>query len=76
MSFGEERFEYRPERPGRHYALIVAAMREKVRQNPDVRKVLIATGDLVLRPDHHEEAGAVAAWRYCEILMRIRDEGR
>ena len=76
VSFGGERFEYRPERSGRHYALIVAAMREKVRQNPDVRKALLSTRDLVLRPDHHEEAGAAAAWRYCEILMRIRDEWR
>lgn len=76
VSFGGDRFAYRPARPGRHYALIVAAMREKVRQNPDVRKALLGTGDLVLRPDHHEEAGAVAAWRYCEILMRIRDEWR
>jgi len=47
-----------------------------VRQNPDVERVLLATGDLTLRPDHHEEAGAVAAWRYCEILMRIRDDLR
>ncbi len=76
VSFEGERFEYRPERPGRHYALIVAAMREKVRQNPEVRRVLLATGDLVLRPDHHEEANAREAWRYCTILMQIRAELR
>jgi predicted NAD-dependent protein-ADP-ribosyltransferase YbiA (DUF1768 family) len=76
VSFEGERFEYRPDRPGRHYALIVAAMREKVRQNPDVRKVLLATGDLVLRPDHHEEANAREAWRYCTILMQLRAELR
>lgn len=76
VTFEGERFEYRPNRPGRHYALVVAAMREKVRQNPDVRRVLLATGDLVLKPDHHEEAGAPAAWRYCTILMQIRDELR
>jgi len=76
VSFGGDRFEYRPERPGRHYALIAAAMWEKVRQNPDVRRVLLATGDLVLKPDHHEEAGARAAWRYCDILMQIRREWR
>lgn len=76
VSFEGNRFEYRPARPGTHYALIVAAMREKVRQNDDVSKVLLATGDLVLRPDHHEEPGARAAWKYCDILMRIRDELR
>jgi hypothetical protein len=51
-------------------------MREKVRQNPEVARVLVATGDLILRPDHHEEAGARAAWHYCDILMQIRAELR
>ena len=76
VSFEGERFPYRPDRPGRHYELIVAAMREKVRQNPDVQRVLLSTGDLVLKPDHHEEAGAKAAWKYCDILMQIRAERR
>jgi predicted NAD-dependent protein-ADP-ribosyltransferase YbiA (DUF1768 family) len=76
VSFNGRRFPYRPEQPGEHYALIVAATREKVRQNPDVEKVLLATGDLILRPDHYEEAGARAAWHYCDILMHIRDELR
>jgi predicted NAD-dependent protein-ADP-ribosyltransferase YbiA (DUF1768 family) len=74
VSFEGRRFEYHPDRPGDHYALIVEAMREKVRQNPDVRRVLLSTGNLVLKPDHHEEAGARAAWRYCDILMQLRGE--
>jgi pimeloyl-ACP methyl ester carboxylesterase/predicted NAD-dependent protein-ADP-ribosyltransferase YbiA (DUF1768 family) len=74
VTFEAERFPYRPERPGRHYDLIVAATREKVRQNPRVQQALLATGDLILRPDHHEEAGARAAWRYCDILMQIRTD--
>jgi len=72
VTFEGRRFAYRSARPGRHYRLIVAAMREKVRQNPGVKQVLLATGDLVLKPDHHEEAGACPEWRYCGILMRIR----
>lgn len=76
VSFEGRRFEYRPARPGRHYALIVSAMREKVRQNAAVASVLLSTGDLVLKPDHHEEPGARAAWRYCQILTQIRDELR
>jgi len=72
VTFDGERFAYRPDTPGRHYALIVAATREKVRQNPEVGNVLLATGDLILKPDHHEESGARAAWHYCEILMQIR----
>lgn len=75
-SFDGRRFPYRPDQPGEHYALIVAAMREKVRQNPDVKKALLSTGDLVLKPDHHEEPNVRAAWRYCDILMEIRAELR
>jgi hypothetical protein len=59
-----------------HNNLIVEATREKVRQNPDVQKVLLATGDLVLKPDHHQEPNPPPAWRYYEILMAIRDELR
>jgi predicted NAD-dependent protein-ADP-ribosyltransferase YbiA (DUF1768 family) len=70
-----ERMEYRPRESGEHYRLIVEATKEKVRQNPE-EKVLLATGDLVLKPDHHQEAGAPAAWRYHEILMAIRAEVR
>ena len=76
VSFEGNRFDYRPARPGAHYKLIVAAMREKVKQNPEVKKVLLATGDLVLKPDHHQEPNAPAAWRYFEIWMRIRSELR
>jgi predicted NAD-dependent protein-ADP-ribosyltransferase YbiA (DUF1768 family) len=76
VTFEGRRFDYRSARPGRHYDLIVAAMREKVRQNPEVRRVLLATGDLVLRPDHRQEPDAPAEWRYCEIWMRIRAELR
>jgi predicted NAD-dependent protein-ADP-ribosyltransferase YbiA (DUF1768 family) len=76
VSFEGRRFPYRPARPGRHYALIVAATWAKVRQDPEVRKVLLATGDLVLKPDHRQEPDAPAAWHYCDILMRIRAELR
>jgi predicted NAD-dependent protein-ADP-ribosyltransferase YbiA (DUF1768 family) len=74
VSFEGKRFEYRPAVPGEHYRLIVAATWEKVKQNPEVKKVLLATGDLILKPDHHQEANAPAAWCYYEILTQIRSE--
>jgi predicted NAD-dependent protein-ADP-ribosyltransferase YbiA (DUF1768 family) len=74
VSFEGKRFEYKPAAPGEHYKLIVAATWEKVKQNPEVKKVLLSTGDLILKPDHHQEANAPAAWRYYEILMQIRKE--
>ncbi|MGD0259572.1 MAG: NADAR family protein [Verrucomicrobiota bacterium] len=76
VTFEGKRFEYKPAVPGEHYRLIAAATREKVRQNPEVRKVLLATGNLVLKPDHQQEPNAPAAWRYYDILMQIRAELR
>ena len=74
VTFEGKRLEYKPAIPGEHYRLVVAATWEKLRQNPKVRKVLLATGNLVLKPDHHQEPNAPAAWRYYEILMQIRAE--
>ncbi len=76
VSFEGQRFPYRPQRPGRHFELIEAATWAKVRQNPEVARVLLATGDLVLKPDHHQEPGAPAAWHYCDILTGIRAQLR
>jgi predicted NAD-dependent protein-ADP-ribosyltransferase YbiA (DUF1768 family) len=74
VSFEGRRFEYRPKAPGEHYRLIVEATRAKVDQNPEVKRVLLATGTLALRPDHRQESGAPAAWRYYDILMQIRTD--
>jgi hypothetical protein len=74
VTFAGKRIEYRPEKPGEHYRLILAATRAKVRQNPEVRKVLLATGDLILKPDHHQGPNPPAAWRYYEILTLSRSE--
>src|SRR5206468_10473672 len=74
VSFEGKRFEYKPREPSEHYRLIVEATREKVRQNPEVKRVLLATGNLILKPDHHQEPDAPAAWRYYEILTQIRAE--
>jgi predicted NAD-dependent protein-ADP-ribosyltransferase YbiA (DUF1768 family) len=76
VSFEGRRFDYRSPTPGEHYRLIVAATREKVHQNPDVRKVLLSTGGLVLGPDHHQEPNAPPEWKYFEILTQLREELR
>ncbi len=72
VTFEGKKMPYQPAAPGEHYRLIVDATWAKVRQNPDVMRVLLATGDLKLKPDHYQEPNAPAAWRYYEILMDIR----
>jgi predicted NAD-dependent protein-ADP-ribosyltransferase YbiA (DUF1768 family) len=76
VTFEGKQMEYRSAEPGEHYRLIVAATWEKVRQNPEVKKVLLATGDLVLKPDHHQGEDPPPAWRYYDILTEIRGQLR
>jgi predicted NAD-dependent protein-ADP-ribosyltransferase YbiA (DUF1768 family) len=76
VTFEGQRMEYRSMTCAGHYDLIVAAMRAKMEQNPKVRQILLATGDLTLLPDHIEEAGAPAEWRYTRVWMEIRRELR
>ena len=73
-TFEGKRFPYRSAKPGVHYRLIVEATRAKVDQNPDVKRVLLATGDLILKPDHHVEPNPPPEWKYYEILTHIRTE--
>lgn len=74
VSYRGERLAFKtaPKDIDRHFALIVEASWAKLRQNPEVRRVLLSTGDLVLRADHHEDADGTKAWRYYEIWMGIR----
>jgi len=73
-TFEGERFPYRSTQTGKHYELITAAMRAKVEQNAEVQRVLLATGDLILKPDHYGEPDPPPEWKYYEILMQIRSE--
>ena len=74
VSFEGERIRYRGAGQARHYEIIEAATRAKTSQNPDVREVLLATGNLILRPDHLTEENAPPAWCYYDIYMKIRSE--
>jgi predicted NAD-dependent protein-ADP-ribosyltransferase YbiA (DUF1768 family) len=74
VTFEGRRMPYRSPQPGEHYRLIVAAMRAKLEQNPQVREVLLRTGNLILRPDHIEEPNPPPEWLYFNIWMQIRTE--
>lgn len=74
VTFEGKRLVYRTPEKGEHYRVIRAATWEKVLQNQSVRDVLLRTGDLILRPDHKQEADASPAWRYHEIAMAIREQ--
>ncbi len=73
VSFNGRHLLYRSSIRSVHYRLIVEAMRAKLAQNPKVRTVLLSTGDLILRPDHLQEAGAPPEWAYFQVWMEIRE---
>lgn len=74
VSFEGKKMTYKPHQPGEHYELIVDVMWEKVKQNKNVRDVLLATGNLKLKPDHHQDEDSPASWKYYEIWMDIRSQ--
>jgi predicted NAD-dependent protein-ADP-ribosyltransferase YbiA (DUF1768 family) len=74
VTFEGRRMPYRSMTKGEHYHLIVEAMRAKLEQNPTVRRILLSTGNLILLPDHFQEANAPPEWAYFKIWMDIRSE--
>jgi len=76
VTFEGQRMTYWSKTKGEHYRLIVEAMRAKLDQNPQVREILLSTGNLVLRPDHYQEDDPPAEWLYFKIWMQFRDEFR
>jgi predicted NAD-dependent protein-ADP-ribosyltransferase YbiA (DUF1768 family) len=73
VTFEGKRMPYRSMNK-REHRLIVETMRTKLAQNPEVRRILLATGDLILLPDHVQEANAPPEWAYFTIWMEIRAE--
>ncbi|MCC7403709.1 MAG: NADAR family protein [Bdellovibrionales bacterium] len=76
VTFEGRRMTYKSPDKGEHYRLILDATRAKLSQNQKVREVLLATGSLRLRPDHHQEENAPPEWRYFEIWEQLRSELR
>ena len=74
VTYQGKQMAYRTPEKGDHYRVILRAMRAKLAQNPEVRRLLLATGDLVLKPDHDQGEHPPPAWRYCEIWMMLRTE--
>jgi predicted NAD-dependent protein-ADP-ribosyltransferase YbiA (DUF1768 family) len=74
VSYKGKRFNYKDFDEGSeyHYDLMYRAIRAKVLQNPNVKKLLLKTGDLILLPDHHQGANRPPSYFYHKILMDIR----
>lgn len=74
VTFEGRRMGYKVQQKQQHYKLIVDAMWAKLMQNPKVKEILLATGDLILRPDHKTSLDSPPAWKYYQIYMEIREQ--
>lgn len=74
VTYRGKKMDYQTTEKGDHYKLIVRASWAKINQNPDVKKILLSTGNLILLPDHHQPADAPPAWHYFDIYMDIRKQ--
>ena len=73
VSFAGQKFLYWTPKKGKHYQLIVEAMKAKLQQTPGLTDLLKKTKELKLLPDHHQEKNVPPAWHYYQIWMDIRD---
>jgi predicted NAD-dependent protein-ADP-ribosyltransferase YbiA (DUF1768 family) len=74
VTYKGQRMIYRTLKKGKHYELIVRAMRAKLKQNPKVKAILEQTGNLTLKPDHKQKPNTPPAWKYFEIWQELRTE--
>lgn len=56
------------------YHLILDVQWAKLKQNRQVREILLKTDYLKLMPDHHQYPNSPQAWKYNEIWMKIRSK--
>jgi predicted NAD-dependent protein-ADP-ribosyltransferase YbiA (DUF1768 family) len=74
VSFQGKKMSYPEVQKGPFFELIYKAMLIKLETHSDVKKVLLATGDLVLMPDHIQIGKLSPAHFYHEIWMQIRTQ--
>lgn len=76
ISYKKVRFDYKDLKQGsaKHYQIIKEAIIQKVKQNPEIYKLLMKTKGLVLKPDHNIGKNRPKSYFYHKILMDIRDK--
>ena len=76
INYKDHKFNYTDQAEGSkfHLELITRATKEKINQNEEIKKLLIKTRGLILKPDHNIDDSYPPSYKYHEILMKIRDE--
>ncbi|AGH95780.1 NADAR family protein [Pseudobdellovibrio exovorus] len=76
VTYKGRKIEYNGRDQEVHYELILNACRAKLRDNPELVRLLLSTGDLTFLADHRQKADSPPAYFYHEIYMRLRAELR
>jgi len=71
-TFEGQRFTLVSQTQDIHYNLILQALQEKIRQNPEVYEVLVKTKNLKLRPDHTISEKSPKEWHSYQLWTDIR----
>lgn len=76
INYGNKKFNYNDRASGSHfhYKLIRRALRQKLIQNPKIKKLLMKTKGLKLRPDHNMSEDSPKSYKYHLIFMELREE--
>ena len=74
ITYQGKKVEYNGAGVQQHYQIILKASRAKVAQNPNLKNLLLSTGNLKLLPDHTQQPNPHPAYLYHQIYMKIRSE--
>jgi len=75
ITYQGEKIEYNSDSGQiKHYNIIYKASLEKVKQNENIKNLLLQTKSLKFKPDHTQQPNPKPAYLYFDIYMRIRNE--
>ena len=72
ITFEGKQIFYRGKDQEEHFHIINGVSWAKIRQNKNLQALLLSTGDLILKADHHQSKNSPPAYKYPEIYMNIR----
>lgn len=74
LTYKGEKLEYNGADQEKYYQLILRACRAKLAQNPELKALLLRTGNLTFMADHQQKPDSLPAYKYHEIYFKLREE--
>ena len=74
VTYKGKKIDYRGKDQDKFYDIIFRASRAKLENNPQIKALLLKTGNLKLLPDHTQKPTDPPSYRYFDIYMKLRSE--